>query len=111
MGFFRKLFGLDKKEARLLEALQKSPYIIDVRTPVEYKEGHIQQAVNIPLEIISTNADKIRKIGKPIITTSQTGGKSRKARNRLIRKGVEDVYNGGGWIHLREMIKIVSQYR
>ena len=109
MGFFRELFGLDKREARLVEAIQKGPYIIDVRTPMEYKEGHIQQAVNIPLEQISNNAGKIKKIGKPVITTSQTGTKSRRAKNRLVRKGVEDVYNGGGWIHLREMIKIVSQ--
>ena len=58
MGFFRELFGLDKREARLVEAIQKGPYIIDVRTPMEYKEGHIQQAVNIPLEQISNNAGK-----------------------------------------------------
>ena len=111
MSFFRKIFGLDKKEARLIEAIQKGPYIIDVRTPVEYKEGHIQQAVNIPLDQIRANADKIRKIGKPIITTSQTGSMSRRAKNRLIRKGIDDVYNGGGWIHLREMIKIIAQNR
>ena len=109
MGFFRKLFGLDKKEAELINAIQRGSYIIDVRTPVEYKEGHIQQAVNIPLEQISSSAEKIKKIGKPVITTCQTGGRSRRAKNKLLRKGVEDVYNGGGWIHLREMIKIVLQ--
>jgi rhodanese-related sulfurtransferase len=109
MGFFRKLFGLEKREAELIDAIQRGSYIIDVRTPVEYKEGHIQQAVNIPLEYLSDHVDKIKKIDKPVITTCQNGVRSRRAKNRLRRKGVEDVYNGGGWIHLREMIKIVSQ--
>ncbi len=109
MSFFRKLFGLDKREAELIEAIQRGSYIIDVRNPMEYKEGHIQQAVNIPLEQISKNAEKIKKIGKPVITTCQSGGRSKRAKNILRRKGVEDVYNGKGWIHLREMIKIVMQ--
>ena len=98
-----------KREAELINAIQRGSYIIDVRTPIEYKEGHIQQSVSIPLEQISSNAEKIKKIGKPVITTCQTGGRSRRAKNRLLRKGVEEVYNGGGWIHLREMIKIVLQ--
>jgi len=109
MGFFRKLFGLDKREAELIDAVQRGPYIIDVRSPMEYKEGHIQQAVNIPLEQIRDHAEKIKKMGKPVITTCQNGGRSRRARNILRRKGIEDIYNGKGWIHLREMIKIVTK--
>ena len=89
----------------LLDALRRGAYIIDVRTPQEYKMGHIQQAVNIPLDQIRKSTDKIRKIDKPIITCCQTGSRSGRAKYILKRKGIPEVLNGRGWISLRDLIK------
>ncbi len=105
LQYLKNLLGIGKRKAILLEAVRRGAYIIDVRTPQEYRMGHIQQAVNIPLELISKNADKIRKIGKPIITCCQTGPRSGRAARRLRRKGIPEVLNGRGWVALKDLIK------
>lgn len=107
LEYIRNLLGLGKRKKLLLEAIRRGPYIIDVRTPQEYKMGHIQQAVNIPLDQIRKNSDKIRKIDKPIITCCQTGSRSGRARSILKRQGIPEVINGRGWITLRDLIKEV----
>ena len=105
INYLKNLLGIGKNQELLINALGKKAYIIDVRSPQEYKNGHIQQAVNIPLELISKNAEKIKKIDKPIITCCQTGGRSRRARNILLKKGVPEVLNGKGWVQLKILIK------
>jgi len=105
LEYIKNLLGLGKNKELLLEAIRKGPYIIDVRSPQEYREGHIQQAVNIPLELISKNADKIRKMDKPVITCCQSGARSGRAASRLKRKGIPEVINGRGWVTLKDLIK------
>jgi rhodanese-related sulfurtransferase len=105
LEYIRNLLGLGKKKELIREAIRRGAYIIDVRTPQEYKMGHIQQAVNIPLDQIRKNSDKIRKIDKPIITCCQTGSRSGRARSILKRQGIPEVLNGKGWISLRDLIK------
>ncbi len=103
----RKLLGLKSREEILLEIVARNPYIIDVRTPSEYKMGHIQQAVNISLDQIKSNAEKIKKFEKPVITCCQTGSRSGRAARMLKRRGIE-VYNGGGWVNLKDIIRAAN---
>jgi len=105
LQYFKNLLGIGKRKELLLESIRRGSYIIDVRTPQEYRAGHIQQAVNIPLELISKSADKIKKIGKPVITCCQTGSRSGRAARRLRKKSIPEVLNGGGWVSLKDLIK------
>ena len=105
IGFLRNLFGTSKRKELLLDAIRRGAYIIDVRTPQEYKMGHVQQAVNIPLDLIKKNAEKIRKMEKPVITCCQTGSRSGRAKSILKKRGIPEVYNGRGWVSLRELIR------
>jgi phage shock protein E len=107
LRFIRKLLGKKSQEEVLLEVVRRGAYIIDVRTPSEYKAGHIQQAVNISLEQIADNAEKIKKFGKPVITCCQSGGRSGRAKRILQRKGIE-VYNGGNWVNLKDLIRMAG---
>jgi phage shock protein E len=102
-----KLLGRKSQEEILIEVVRRGAYVIDVRTPTEYKAGHIQQAVNISLDQIANNAEKIKKIGKPVITCCQSGGRSGSARRILKRKGIE-VYNGGNWVNLKDLIRMAN---
>ena len=50
----------------------KKPLVIDVREPSEYAEGHIPNAVNIPLRSVTENLDKI-PTEKPVVVYCSSG--------------------------------------
>ena len=79
---------------------QQGAIIIDVRSPGEFKGGHIQGAINIPLQSIQSSLNKIPK-GKPIITCCASGMRSSSAKSILKSAGYSDVHNGGGWTSLK----------
>lgn len=77
--------------------------IIDVRTKAEYANGHIAGSVNIPLQELEKAYLKIKK-DKPVITCCASGMRSSAAKNFLKGKGFTEVYNGGGWMGLKNKI-------
>jgi phage shock protein E len=83
--------------------LERGAVIIDVRTPAEYKGGHIDKSTNVPLQKISGKVDKIKKLNKPVILCCASGMRSGRATSILKSAGVE-AYNGGGWLSLRSKI-------
>ena len=93
-GFLKKLFGGTATDFKAL--LAKGAVIIDVRTPAEYKAGHIPGSKNIPLDVIGSKAGELKKAGKPVITVCRSGNRSGIAKSKLGAAGVE-VYNGGAW--------------
>jgi len=99
-GFLKKLFGpgTDYKSIMAQGAI-----IVDVRTPEEYKAGHIQGSRNIPLDQIKAKAAELKKTGKPIITCCRSGARSGMAKSQLASAGIE-VYNGGAWNALNQKI-------
>lgn len=71
--------------------------VIDVRSPEEYKAGHVRHAINMPVDTIEKDVPEIkaRKEDK-IITVCNTGKKSMKAAEILAKAGVANVYNAEG---------------
>ena len=61
----KKLFGLAGNDLR--QALQSGATIVDVRTVHEYDQGRLPGSVNIPVDRIPANMDRIRHMKKPII--------------------------------------------
>ena len=47
MGWLQRLFGDGPDWAELIET--KKAQIVDVRSPGEYRSGHLKNSVNIPL--------------------------------------------------------------
>jgi phage shock protein E len=76
--------------------------ILDVRTKEEYQQGHIKGSLNIPLQTIQNNLNKIKK-DKPVITCCASGMRSASAKSILKNAGFE-VYNGGSWLSLKNKI-------
>lgn len=68
-------------------------YIIDVRSEDEFKEGHIEGAINIPLDILE-NIDIPKE--KKIIVYCHSGRRSNLAANTLKKLGYENVFDMGG---------------
>ncbi len=101
LGFLKKLFG--GSSVNYAELMKNGAQIIDVRTPAEYKWGHIKNSQNIPLQTLTQNLNKIRK-DKPVITCCASGMRSASAKNILSNNGFTEVYNGGSWNALNNKI-------
>lgn len=93
MGLLSKLFG---PKVDFADLVKQGARIVDVRTPAEFKGGHIKGSINIPLSDIR-HAEKKLKGDKPIILICASGNRSGQALHFLKSHGFGNVYNGGGW--------------
>ncbi|MEY3591665.1 MAG: hypothetical protein RLZZ38_622 [Bacteroidota bacterium] len=96
MSILKKIFGGTSVDFKAL--VKEGAMIIDVRTPSEFKGGHIKGAVNIPLQSLQASYAKIPK-NKTIITCCASGMRSGSAKSLLKAAGYT-VHNGGGWTSL-----------
>lgn len=103
MGIFSAIFGGNKTSEKVAEMLKNGALIIDVRTPDEYKSGHIKQSVNIPLNQIPNKVNELKRKNKPIITCCRSGARSGMAADMLRKAGIE-VENGGPWNSVKAMM-------
>lgn len=79
-----------------LESLNKDEiFILDVRTPSEYEFGHIEGAVNIPVDNIRSRFSEIPQ-DKKIILYCAVGLRGYVASRILSQQGYTDVYNLSG---------------
>jgi rhodanese-related sulfurtransferase len=68
--------------------------IIDVRSNQEYREGHINGAINIPeFEIENKILKEIPKKNQLIVLYCQYGGRSRNAIQIMKKMGYTNLYN------------------
>lgn len=84
--------------------MKKENTILDVRTKMECFLGKIEGSVNIPLDQIPENVEKIRGM-QPVIICCAAGVRSAQAVAFLKNKGLEDVFDGGGWKELQHKLK------
>lgn len=101
-NLIKSLLGLGPK-VDYQELVKNGAQIIDVRTKGEFQSGHIKGSKNIPLQSLQNNMKKIRK-DKPVITCCASGMRSGSAKSMLKANGYSEVYNGGGWMSLRNKI-------
>lgn len=95
-SFLKKLFsGADNIE--LQNAINnKSTFLVDVRTPGEFKNGSVKGAVNIPLNTLQSNLTKFKN-KKAVVVFCASGMRSSQAKSILTRNGIANVFNGGPW--------------
>ena len=75
--------------------------IIDVRSPEEYKSGHVENSKNIPLQEIKDHLRDILSFEQPIILCCASGNRSGQATTFLKNQGVE-CSNGGSWTDVQQ---------
>ncbi len=98
MGLY-SLFKRNKMESVIKEYLAKGAVILDVRTQMEWDEGHSEGAEHIVLNLIPLKVEEIKALNKPVIAVCKSGGRSGQAAQFLSSHGV-DIVNGGPWQHV-----------
>ena len=91
------LFSFFTGGSSLKDALRKGAVIIDVRTPQEFDNGKVPGSINIPVDRIAANAERIKNMHKPVIFCCEAGFRSRTAAHIMKEHGLKDVYAGGNW--------------
>lgn len=90
---YKKITSDEAKNIMLTE----KPIVVDVRSLEEYNEGHIPNAISIPLETIENEAEtKLKNKDDLILVYCRSGRRSREAALRLIEKGYTNVIDFGG---------------
>lgn len=101
IGFLKRLFGGTPVDYK--ELAGRGAIIADVRSPLEFKSGHIKGSKNYPLDTLRSKLAELKKQNKPVITVCRSGARSAMAKNILQSAGIE-VYNGGPWTSLERKI-------
>ena len=76
---------------------EKDYIILDVRTPEEFYEKHIPNAINVPNENIGT--EEILELpdkDQLILVYCRSGNRSKQASEKLVALGYSNVYEFGG---------------
>ena len=96
MGFFDFLKQPDINKGVREYRNTNGAVLLDVRTPQEYREGHIPGSKNVPLQQL----DKINSVADnknvPLFVYCYSGGRSRQAASMLQHMGYTNVQNIGG---------------
>lgn len=88
--------GVDVSVDEALRLWQtKEAILIDIRTPGEYRAGHISGVVNIPLDELEKRMTEIPK-DKKVVLICRTGNRSAQGTKLLHSKGFSNVYNSTG---------------
>ena len=89
--------SIQKGDITILELKDKvsqGAILIDVRSNQEYREGHIQGAINIPdFEIKNRVQREIPKKNQLIVLYCQYGGRSKNSMNLMRTLGYTNIYN------------------
>ena len=91
---YRNLQNGDITIQELKNKVSQGAILIDVRSNQEYREGHLQGAVNIPdFEVQNKIQREVPKKNQLIVLYCQYGGRSRSTMGILKKLGYTNVYN------------------
>lgn len=75
---------------------QQGGALIDVRTPEEFAQGHVEGARNIPVQEIANRLTDVGDPEKPVVLYCRSGRRAAKAQEILEQAGFKKVANLGG---------------
>lgn len=96
-NFFKSGNSISPKEAKERLASGDKVYLIDVRTPEEYKEGHIRGSILVPLDSLKSKIEKVvPQKDSEIIVYCRSGARAGTAQSEIFKMGYTNVKNLGG---------------
>jgi len=93
MNWFSKFLGAGR--SAVAEPWPEGALIIDVRSPGEYQSGHVEGALNLPLnELPRLAAVQLPDKAQPLVLYCQSGMRSESALQYLQSGGYRQLFNG-----------------
>jgi rhodanese-related sulfurtransferase len=86
---------IDPKDLQKRIAGKEPIFILDVREPQEYRAGHVEGAVLIPLGDLPKRCAEVPK-DKQVVVCCKMGGRSSQAVEFLRKKGYDNILNLSG---------------
>ena len=74
----------------------KGAVLIDVRSPDEYRQGHIPGSKNVPLQQFTDITSVVEDKDAPLFVYCYSGARSRRATTAFQRLGYKNAVNIGG---------------
>ncbi len=84
---------VSRDDARAL--VESGARLVDVRSPGEYKAGHLPGAINVPVESLQRKLDALGAKDGPIVVYCASGSRSAHAKRVLAAQGFTNVRNLG----------------
>lgn len=103
MNIFQKLFS-ETPKVDLKAMVEGGAFLVDVRTPGEFAEGHVKGSVNIPLDSVVSQLEKFKN-KKSIIVFCRSGNRSEQAKSILEQNGIKAVVNGRTWQDVNQFVQ------
>ena len=90
----RSIERKDIMQSEIKSLMSKGAILIDVRSPQEYNEGHLDNSILLPeYEILKKIKDIIPNKNTRIILYCSSGTRSKKAQEELEKMGYKNIYN------------------
>lgn len=88
---------ISAQEAKAMMDTEEDVIIVDVRTPDEYSQGHIPDAILIPVaQIRSLAPELLPDLDQTILVYCRSGNRSETGAKTLIDMGYSKVFDFGG---------------
>lgn len=93
--------------AEAKSALASAKLVLDVRTPEEFASGHLERAVNVPVDEVETSVERIKgdvegDLDASIVVYCAAGGRAGRAKAALEKAGFTRVTNAGAYKDLKD---------
>ena len=96
MGLFSFLRGRDINEGVAEYQSTDGAVLLDIRSVEEYRGGHIEGSVNLPLDKIATVGTIVKDKDTPLYVHCLSGARSGQAVSHLKQMGYTNATNIGG---------------
>jgi rhodanese-related sulfurtransferase len=90
--------NLNPRDAFTMLGQRRDLYLLDVRTPAEYREFRLAGARLIPIDQLPGRLSELPR-DKPILVYCAVGSRSAQVVNYLARQGYPEIYNLSGGIY------------
>lgn len=105
LGFSSSLLAGSAEQEAISQMAQPGVVVLDVRSPVEFAQGHLAQAQLLPLEQVAARiAEVVPDKSTPVVVYCRSGRRSAMAQATMRQLGYQNVVNGGGFEGLSKAV-------